>query len=61
MGMGRLGEANFRCGEAGFPPKALDELRGKDYVCLPSPEPSLYVWEPWGRWGMMPGMVLPHT
>jgi hypothetical protein len=29
MGMGRLGEANFRCGEVGFPPKALYELRGK--------------------------------
>ena len=39
MGMGRLGEANFRCGEAGFPPKALDELREKDYVYLLSPEP----------------------
>jgi hypothetical protein len=39
MGMGRLGEANFICGEAGFSPKALDELRGRDYVYLLSPEP----------------------
>jgi hypothetical protein len=26
------GEVDFRCGEAGFPLKILNELIGKDYV-----------------------------
>jgi len=27
-----MDEADFRCGDAGFPPKVLNELIGKDYV-----------------------------